>query len=58
MRGLVYYYHDYCMFFPPDYEPVTMSIQLEYVDGLTLDLTLSLGRPYIVRSYIGERVIR
>ena len=44
--------------FPPDYEPVTMSIQLEYVGGLTLDLTLSLGQPYIVRSYIGERVIR
>ncbi len=59
MRGLVYYYHDYCMFFPPDFEPVTMSIQLEYVGGLTLDLTLGLGQPFRMRSsYLGERIIR
>ena len=36
-----------------------MTIQLEYVGGLTLNLTLGLGQPYIVRSlYIGEKVIR
>ncbi len=56
MHGLVYYYHDYCMFFPPDSEPVTMSIQLEYVGGLTLDLTLGLGQPF--SNYLGERIIR
>ncbi len=27
-----------------------MSIQLEYIDGLTLDLALSLGHPFTVRS--------
>ncbi len=35
-----------------------MSIQLEYVDGLTLNLTLDLGQPISVRSYLGERIIR
>ena len=36
-----------------------MSIQLEYIDGLTLNLTLGLGQPFQVRSTsIGERIIR
>ncbi len=44
-----------------DSEAVTMSIQLEYVGGLTLNLTLGLGQPFSVRrSYLAmdERIIR
>ena len=44
------------LYYTADFEPVTMSIQLEYVDRLTLNLTLGLGQPYIIRS--GERIIR
>ncbi len=39
-------------------EPVSMSIQLEYIDGLILDVTLGLGQPFTVRSYIVESIIR
>ncbi len=36
-----------------------MSIQLDYVDGLALNLILNLGQPFTVRSTsIGERIIR
>ena len=46
-------------YFSADSEPVSLSIQLEYVDGLTLNLTLGLGHPFRVRSTnIGERIIR
>ncbi len=42
----------------PDSEPLTMSIQLEYIDGLTFNLTLGLGQPFRVRYNVGERIIR
>ncbi len=45
-------------YFSPDSELVSMSIQLDYVDGLTLDLTLGLGQPFSVRYDVGERIIR
>ena len=41
-----------------DFEPVTMSIQLEYIDGLIFNLTLGLGQPFTVRYDVGERIIR
>ncbi|XP_064385364.1 uncharacterized protein LOC135334155 isoform X9 [Halichondria panicea] len=42
---------------PTDFEPVTMSIQLEYIDGLIFNLTLGLGQPFTVRYDVGERII-
>ena len=35
-----------------------MSIQLEYVDGWTMNVTLGLGQPFSVRLFVGERIIR
>ncbi len=43
--------------YTPESAPVTMSIQLEYIDGLTLDLTLGTGQPFTARPN-GERIIR
>ena len=35
-----------------------MSIQLEYVGGWTVNVTLGLGQPFSVRLSLGERIIR
>ncbi len=41
----------------PESAPVTMSIQLEYIDGLTLDLVLSTNQSFTARPN-RERIIR
>ena len=57
-RALGHYITYIHIFLPTGFEPVTMSIQLEYIGGLTLDLTLGVGHPYAMRLGFGERIIR